>query len=162
MAAEIANMAGASELRITNLAWEQYISGSATDYDIAIAGTTITEERKAIFDFTVPYFESNLGVAIQAEADVTQDNLLSQRIGVLQGNMGANYVQSELGVQPQLFQTARLALRQGSKIQYRKINRFFYFIGKLAGENHPGNVGLDDFKASDGMRIQRGILQCGN
>lgn len=104
MAAEIANMAGAEALKLKNLAWDQYISGASKDYDIAIAGTTITDERKEVFDFTEPYFESNLGIATQADADVTAENLSSKRIGVLQGNMGANYVQGELGVQPQLFQ----------------------------------------------------------
>lgn len=104
MAAEIANMSGASKLKLQNLAWDQYIAGSAKDYDIAIAGTTITDERKQVFDFTVPYFESNLGVATKKDADVSESNLKSKKIGVLQGNMGANYVQETLGVQPQLFQ----------------------------------------------------------
>ena len=104
MAAEIANMAGAEQLELKNLAWDQYISGTATGFDIAIAGTTITEEREQIFDFTVPYFASNLGIAVQEGSDVTEDNLKEKTIGVLQGNMGAQYVQDELGVTPQLFQ----------------------------------------------------------
>lgn len=104
MAAEIANMAGVDRLELKNLAWDQYISGTATGFDIAIAGTTITDERKQVFDFTTPYFESNLGIAVQKDADVTADNLTEKTIGVLQGNMGAQYVQETLGVTPQLFQ----------------------------------------------------------
>lgn len=104
MAAEIANMAGADSLEIKNLAWDQYISGSVTDFDIAIAGTTITDERKEVFDFSVPYFESNLGIAVKAGADVGESNLTKKKIGVLQGNMGAIYAEDELGVSAQLFQ----------------------------------------------------------
>lgn len=104
MAAEIANMAGADTLELKNLAWDQYISGTATGFDIAIAGTTITDERREIFDFSAPYFESNLGIVVKDGADVTEDNLTDLRIGALQGNMGALYVQDELGVTPQLFQ----------------------------------------------------------
>ncbi len=104
MAAEIANMAGAESLELKNLAWDQYISGTATGFDIAIAGTTITDERREVFDFTVPYFESNLGVAVKEGSDLTAETLAGARIGVLQGNMGAIYVQEELGLSPQLFQ----------------------------------------------------------
>lgn len=105
IAAEIANLGGASSFEIKNLAWDQFISGSTSDYDFAISGTTITDERKEIFDFTRPYFQSNLGIAVKEGSDVTEQNFQDKRIGVLQGNMGAAYVQDELGLSPSLFQS---------------------------------------------------------
>lgn len=52
--------------------------------------------RKQIFDFTQAYFSSNLGVATLKDADVTADNIRSKRIGVLQGNMGSDWVAGTL------------------------------------------------------------------
>lgn len=96
IAAEIAHRAGVHNLKVMNMAWDQYISGAGADYDIALASTTITEPRKQVFDFSQPYFSSNLGVAIKTGADVTADNIRSKRIGVLQGNMGADWVTTTL------------------------------------------------------------------
>lgn len=96
IAAEIAHRAGVHNLKVMNMAWDQYISGAGADYDIALASTTITEPRKQVFDFSQPYFSSNLGVAIKTGADVTAENIRSKRIGVLQGNMGADWVTSTL------------------------------------------------------------------
>lgn len=107
MAAEIAHRAGLKNLKLMNLAWDQYISGTAKDYDVAIASTTITEARKQVFDFSQPYFGSNLGVAVKAGADVTAETLRSKRIGVLQGNMGSDWVVNTLKpeIQPALYQS---------------------------------------------------------
>lgn len=70
MAAEIAHRAGIKNLKLMNLAWDQYISGTARGYDIAIASTTITDPRRKVFDFSQPYFTSNLGVVIKTGTDV--------------------------------------------------------------------------------------------
>lgn len=91
LAADIANRAGLKSITLRNLAWDQYISGTATDYDIALAATMITDEREEIFDFSDPYFEFDLGVATQKDAEVTPDNLADQSIGVIAGNLGAEY-----------------------------------------------------------------------
>ncbi|WLE00812.1 ABC transporter substrate-binding protein (plasmid) [Agrobacterium leguminum] len=96
LAAEIAHRAGLKNLKLLNLAWDQYISGTAKGYDIATASTTITEARKQIFDFTRPYFSSNLGVAVLKGAEVNAGNIRAKRIGVLQGNMGSDWVAGTL------------------------------------------------------------------
>ncbi len=107
MGAEIAHRAGLDKVRLVNMAWDQYISGTASNYDIGIAGTTITEARKQVFDFSQPYFSSNLGVAVKKGADVTAENIRSKRIGVLQGNMGSDWVIGTLkpDQQPSLYQS---------------------------------------------------------
>lgn len=96
MAANIAYRAGFDSFEVKNLAWDQYISGTATGYDFAIAGTTITDERKEVFDFSQPYFSSNLGVATKADSGVTAENLAEKKIGVLQGNVGAEFVRDQI------------------------------------------------------------------
>ncbi len=107
MGAEIAHRAGLDKVRLVNMAWDQYISGTASNYDIGIAGTTITEARKQVFDFSQPYFSSNLGVAVKKGADVSAENIRSKRIGVLQGNMGSDWVIGTLkpDQQPSLYQS---------------------------------------------------------
>ena len=92
LAAEIAHRAGLGNLRVINFAWDQFISGAATGYDIAMASASATDERRQVFDFSQNYFAANLGVAVQAGADVTAENLRDKRIGVLQGNLGADWV----------------------------------------------------------------------
>lgn len=92
IAAEIAQRAGLKHLKIMNLAWDQFISGSATGYDIGMASASDTEKRRKVFDFSQSYFAANLGVAIKVGNDVTAANLRDKRIGVLQGNLGADWV----------------------------------------------------------------------
>lgn len=92
VAANIAHRAGLKHLKVMNLAWDQLISGAATGYDIAMASASATDERRKVFDFSQNYFSANLGVAVQTGADVTAENLKDKRIGVLQGNLGADWV----------------------------------------------------------------------
>lgn len=92
LAAEIANRAGVKHMKLMNLAWDQFISGAATGYDIAMASASATDKRREVFDFSQNYFAANLGVAVKAGSDVTGANLRDKRIGVLQGNLGAEWV----------------------------------------------------------------------
>lgn len=107
MVANIAHRAGLKSLTIQNQSWDQYISASKQDYDLSLASTTITDERKEVFDFSEPYFQSNLGVAVKDGADVTAENIAEKRVGVLQGNMGSQFVTDTLKPAggPQLFQS---------------------------------------------------------
>ena len=96
LAANIASRAGLHHIKIRNLAWDQFISGTVKDYDIAMSNATITDARKKVFDFTQSYFDSNLGVAVKKNADVNEGNIRSKRVGVLQGNLGAEWVSQTL------------------------------------------------------------------
>lgn len=96
MTANIAHRAGLSTLKLQNQSWDQLISASNTTYDLGMAAITITDERKEVFDFSEPYFESNLGVAIREGDDVTEANIRDKKVGVLQGNMGAQYTTETL------------------------------------------------------------------
>ena len=92
LAADIAHRAGLKRMKLMNLAWDQFISGAATGYDIAMASASATDKRRQVFDFSQNYFAANLGVATKAGAGVTAANLRDKRIGVLQGNLGAEWV----------------------------------------------------------------------
>jgi polar amino acid transport system substrate-binding protein len=92
LAANIAHRAGVKHMKLMNLAWDQFIGGAATGYDIAMASASATDKRREVFDFSQNYFSANLGVATKTGADVTAENLKDKRIGVLQGNLGADWV----------------------------------------------------------------------
>lgn len=96
MVANMANAAGLKSVTVINQSWDQLISASNQNYDLAMAGITITEPRKEVFDFSDPYFESNLGVAIRKGDDITDKNIRDKKIGVLQGNMGAMFTTDTL------------------------------------------------------------------
>lgn len=96
LAANIAHRAGLNSVTVVNQSWDQLISGSNTKYDMGTASITITEPRKEVFTFSDAYFQSNLGVAVKADSDVTEANIRGKKIGVLQGNMGAQFASEEL------------------------------------------------------------------
>lgn len=106
LAAEIAQRAGLKHMKLMNLAWDQFIGGAATGYDIAMASASATDKRRQVFDFSQNYFAANLGVATKAGADVNAKNLRDKRIGVLQGNLGADWVMNTLkpNVAPSMYQ----------------------------------------------------------
>lgn len=92
MAADIAHRAGLKSVQLKNFAWDQFISGTASGYDIGLATVTITDKRKEVFDFSRRYFSSNLGIATKKDSKVTADTLRDSKIAVLQGNVGAQWV----------------------------------------------------------------------
>jgi polar amino acid transport system substrate-binding protein len=104
LAAEIAWRAGYDKLEIVNTSWEAFIGNQATDYDVGFAQTSITDERKKVFDFTTPYFNSDMGVITRADAPVDGNSVKTAKIGIQQGTTGAAFAQEKLGVKdPQIF-----------------------------------------------------------
>src|SRR5436190_378784 len=79
MAAELANAAGLSSVTVKNVSFDQLVAGRTNDFDIALAEISITPERQKVVDFSVPYFDSNIGVLIKKGADVTESNINSKR-----------------------------------------------------------------------------------
>ncbi len=104
MAAEIAWRAGYDKLEIVNTSWEAFIGNQATGYDVGFAQTSITDERKKVFDFTTPYFSSDMGVIARADAPVDEKSIKTVKVGLQQGTTGAAFAQEKLGVkEPQIF-----------------------------------------------------------
>lgn len=68
----------------------------AKQVDIAIAGMSINKERKEVVDFTEPYFESGVSMAIK---DTTKDiksveDLKGKTVAVKKGTVGSDYAES--------------------------------------------------------------------
>jgi polar amino acid transport system substrate-binding protein len=96
MAAEIANMAGLSSVTVKNVSFDQLVAGHTSDYDIALAEISITDERKKVVDFSIPYFDSNIGVLTKEGADVTEANIQSKRCAAYSGTTSVPFIQDEL------------------------------------------------------------------
>ncbi len=96
MAAELANMAGLSSVTVKNVSFDQLVAGHTSDFDIALAEISITDERKKVVDFSIPYFDSNIGVLVKKGADVTEDNIQSKRCAAYSGTTSVPFIQDEL------------------------------------------------------------------
>jgi polar amino acid transport system substrate-binding protein len=96
MASELANMAGLSKVSVKNVSFDQLVAGHTSDYDLALAEITITPERAKVVDFSVPYFESNIGVLIQNGADVTESNITSKSCAAYSGTTSVTFLQTKL------------------------------------------------------------------
>jgi glutamine transport system substrate-binding protein len=71
--------------------------------DVAIAGMSITDERKKIVDFSTPYFDAGLTVIVKNDNSniKSADDLKGKTVAVKKGTTGAKYAQdnaAKLGI----------------------------------------------------------------
>ncbi|WP_368505636.1 glutamine ABC transporter substrate-binding protein [Alkalihalophilus sp. As8PL] len=74
-------------------------------FDIGIAGMTITEERKENIDFSQPYYEAGLIVAVQADNDEINsvDDLDGKTVATRTGSTSETYIRENTGGTPEAF-----------------------------------------------------------
>ena len=98
IAAEIAWRAGYDKLEVVGVGWDALIAGQTHDFDLAMSEISITDERKQVHDFSVPYFNSDIGVIARADAPVDETSIKSAKVGVQQATTGAAFAQENLGL----------------------------------------------------------------
>jgi polar amino acid transport system substrate-binding protein len=98
MAAEIAWRAGYDKVEVVNVGWDPLIAGQTADFDLAMSEISITEERKKVHDFSVPYFYSDIGVLSRTDAPVDEKSIKSAKVGVQQSTTGAAFATDKLGL----------------------------------------------------------------
>jgi len=96
MAANIAHRAGLDKLVVVNVAWEALVAGQTKDFDLALSEISITDDRKKVVDFSVPYFSSDIGVLVKKGTKVDETNIRDMRIGVQGATTGADFVDKKL------------------------------------------------------------------
>ena len=71
----------------------------AGELDIAIAGMSITEERKKVVDFSEPYFDAGLTLVVQKDnKDIeTPKDLKGKTVAVKKGTTGAQFASENAG-----------------------------------------------------------------
>ena len=98
IAAEIAWRAGYDKVEVVNVGWDALIAGQTDGFDLAMSEISITEERKKVHDFSVPYFSSDIGVLARTDAPVDEKSIKSAKVGVQQATTGAAFAQGTLGL----------------------------------------------------------------
>jgi len=112
MAAELANMAGLSSVTVKNVSFAQLVAGQTNDYDIALAEITITPERAKVVDFSTSYFDSNVGVLVKSDSDVSESNIKEKKDAAYNGTTSVDFLKNTLGVNPTIFPNSQ-TLYQG-------------------------------------------------
>ncbi len=96
MAVDMAYRAGLDKVKVVNVSFDALVAAQTKDFDIALAEISITDKRKKVVDFSTPYFDSDIGVAIKKGTKYTPETVKDLRIGVMQGTTGANFVAQKL------------------------------------------------------------------
>ena len=102
MAAEIAWRAGYDKLEVVNVGWDPLVTGQTSDFDLAMSEISITDERKKVVTFSVPYFHSDIGVLVKKGTAVDSAKMKEMRIGVQQATTGADFVANKLKPTPEV------------------------------------------------------------
>lgn len=98
MAAEIAWRAGVDKIKLVPVDWDAMIAGQTHDFDLALSEISITDERKKVHDFSLPYFNSDIGVLTRTETPLDGTTLKKAKIGVQQATTGAEYATGTLKI----------------------------------------------------------------
>ncbi len=98
MAAEIAWRAGYDKLEVVNVGWDPLVTGQTSDFDLAMSEISITDERKKVVDFSIPYFHSDIGVLVRSDNPVDEKSIKDKTIGVQQATTGAAFATGTLGL----------------------------------------------------------------
>jgi polar amino acid transport system substrate-binding protein len=96
MAANIAYRAGLDKLKIVNVAWDALVAGQTKEFDLALSQISITDERKKVVDFSIPYFASDIGILAKKGLVVDENSVKKMRFGVQQATTGADFVANKL------------------------------------------------------------------
>lgn len=97
MAQAIQAKLGMGNLEIVNVNFDELVAGTVADYDLALSQVTITTERAAVVDFTVPYFNADQGAIVNAGTVLTTlDEAKALLWGVQTGTTGEIFVNETL------------------------------------------------------------------
>ncbi|MEX2554042.1 MAG: transporter substrate-binding domain-containing protein [Actinomycetota bacterium] len=115
-------------------------------FDVGISSITIKESRKQTVDFTDPYFEANLSLAVNVQKTPnikTIDDLAGQTLGVQTGTTGAD--------------CADALVKQGKAKDVKKFDNAIQAFDDLVA----GGVGavVNDRPASEGIIAQRSAIK---
>jgi polar amino acid transport system substrate-binding protein len=81
---------------VVNVSWAQLIGGNTKNFDLALSEASITEPRKKVVDFSVPYFSSDIALLVKSGLQVDSASAKNLRIGVHQGTTGADFIRDVL------------------------------------------------------------------
>jgi polar amino acid transport system substrate-binding protein len=95
-AANLANAAGLKSVTVKNVSFDQLVAGRTNNFDLALAEISITPERQKVVDFSVPYFDSNIGVLAKKGSGITADNITSKKCSAYSGTTSVPFIKDTL------------------------------------------------------------------
>jgi polar amino acid transport system substrate-binding protein len=98
LAAEIAYRAGYDKMEVVNVGWDPLVTGQTSGFDLAFSEISITDDRKKVVDFSVPYFGSDIAVLSRADTPVDAKSIKDVTVGVQQATTGASFATDKLGL----------------------------------------------------------------
>ncbi|MBD1872039.1 ABC transporter permease subunit [Nodosilinea sp. FACHB-131] len=107
--------AAGKEVQFTSLPFDGLVPAiQGKSIDAAISGMTITADRALTVDFTRPYFEAGLAIAVrESDSEIKSfEDLTGKRIAVAIGTTGAAKASSVEGATVRQFDNAPLALQE--------------------------------------------------
>jgi polar amino acid transport system substrate-binding protein len=104
MAANIAWRAGLHKVVVKNVDFSALVAAQTKDFDLALAEISITDKRKQVVDFSVPYFGSDIGVLVnKGTAVATTADLQKLKIGIQESTTGGDFVMAKIKKDAQVF-----------------------------------------------------------
>lgn len=98
LAAEIAWRAGYDKLKVEAVEFVPLVEGKVGGIDLALSEVSITKARKKVVDFSVPYFNSDIGVLTRTGSPVDAKSIRKVTTGIQQGTTGAAFALDVLKV----------------------------------------------------------------
>lgn len=96
MAAEMAWRAGYDKLEVVNVGWDPLVTGQVKDFDFALSEISITDARKQVVDFSVPYFSSDIGILTKTGVAVDENSIKDKVVGVQEATTGGTFAMETL------------------------------------------------------------------
>ena len=96
LAANVAWRLGIDKLVVKHVDFDALVAGQTKDFDIALSQISITDKRKEVVQFSVPYFDSDVGVLVKKGKKVESGDMKGLRLGVQQGTTGADFVAEQI------------------------------------------------------------------
>jgi polar amino acid transport system substrate-binding protein len=149
MAAEIAWRAGYDKLEVVNVGWDPLVAGQTSGYDLTLSEVSITEDRKKVVDFSVPYFSSDIGVLTRSDAPVDATTIKTAKVGLQQATTGATFATEKLGLT-----NVQIYPDQGDMFTALK-------AGQIDAAMTDSSIALAEEKSSDGKSVVVGQYKTG-
>ena len=147
IAMEIAKDAGMN-LHIEDQEFDGLIAAVSTDkIDMAVAGMTVTEERKQSVDFSDPYYTATQVMVVSPDNTSIKKaaDLKDKKVGVVLGYTGDNIVTKDIGVPESNIQRANRGLDIIQDVKNGKLDAVVIdsYTGKALAEKN-GLVAIED------------------
>lgn len=105
---------GGYEVKLINIPWGDLFTGLRNkEFDAICSSVTITEDRKKVMDFSIPYFIAYQGIMVPIDSQVKfLPDLKGKKVGLLKDATSINTVNRIAGIESVVFDTVLEAVEE--------------------------------------------------